>query len=260
MSPDHERFRQARVGAALEVSSLPFFLLVWQVAAMLVAHRLFPTPIEVGAELFRLATAGPLLADLGKTLLRAASGFALAMTIGIALGLVLGRLKVLDRLFSGWVLIGLNLPAIVVAIVFYIWLGLTETALVAAVVVNKAPLVAVTIREGARSFSSDLDELGRALRLTPMRRLRLIYLPQLLPYLLAAARAGMSLIWKIVLVFEVLGSDGGVGYRVSVLFQFFDVTGIVAYTAAFVLVVLVFEYAVLRPSERHLLRWRTHPA
>ena len=227
---------------------------------MVFAHRLFPTPIAVVQELWQLATSGPLLTDLGKTLLRATIAFVIAMALGTALGLVLGRRRWLDRLFSGWLLVGLNLPAIVVAIVLYIWLGLTEVALVTAVVINKVPLVITTIREGVRSFSPDYDELATALRLSPLRRLRLITVPQLMPFILAAARTGLSLIWKTVLVFEVLGSDGGVGYRVSLLFQFFDITGILASTTAFILVVLAFEYGALRPLERRVLQWRMDPA
>jgi len=118
------------------------------------------------------------------------------------------------------------------------------------------PLVITTIREGVKSFSRDYDELGRAFRMPFWRRLRLIFIPQLMPFVLAAARTGLSLVWKIVLVFEVLGSDGGVGYRVSVFFQFFDITGILAYTIAFILVVLALEYGVMRPLERSVLKWR----
>ena len=223
-------------------------------------HRLFPTPIGVAGEMWMLATDGPLLLDMTKTLLRASVAFAVAMALGTALGILLGRRIWLDRLFSGWLLVGLNLPAIVVAIIFYIWLGLTETALVTAVIINKLPLVITTVREGVRSLSPDYDELSSALRLSGIRRLRLVVFPQLLPFILAAARTGLSLIWKIVLVFEVLGSDGGVGYRVSVMFQFFDITGILAYTAAFIMVVLAFEYGALRPLERKVLRWRADQA
>lgn len=240
----------------LGVLSLPLLLVLWQGLALIAANRLFPGPVAVAIELWHLTLSGPLLVDLGKTLGRALSGFAIAMVLGTAIGIALGRVRWADQLFSSWVIIGLNLPAIVVAIIFYIWLGLTDVALVAAVVVNKVPLVATTVREGVRSFSADYDELARALRLPPRRRLVLIAWPQLLPFLLAAARTGLSLIWKIVLVFEVLGSDGGVGYRVSVLFQFFDVTGLLAYTCAFIIVVLAFEYGVLRPLERRVLRWR----
>lgn len=252
--------RRARRLLWTEILSLPLLLVLWQLLAMIFPHRLFPSPLAVGLEIGALAGGGQLLADLGKTLMRAVAGFVAAMALGTALGLLLGRVRWLDRLFSGWLVVGLNLPAIIVAIILYIWLGLTEFALVLAVVLNKTPLVTATIREGVRSFSHDLEELALALRFGLGRRIRLVYLPQLLPFLLAAARTGLSLIWKIVLVFEVLGSDGGVGYRISVFFQFFDITGVLAYTTAFILVVLAFEYLVMRPLEMHLLRWRWAPS
>lgn len=230
--------------------------MLWQILSMIFAHRLFPSPILVAQEMWDAATTGHLLADLGRTLARATTAFIIAMALGTAIGIAFGRLRCIDRLFSGWLLVGLNLPAIVVAIVLYIWLGLTEFALILAVVINKVPLVIATVREGVRSFSADFDELGKAFRMSPLRRLRFIFVPQLMPYSLAAARTGLSLIWKIVLVFEVLGSDGGVGYRVAIMFQFFDIAGILAYTASFILVVLAFEYGALRPLERRMLQWR----
>jgi NitT/TauT family transport system permease protein len=223
---------------------------------MVIAHRYFPTPVAVAAELYDLAVDGQLLSDLGMTLARAAAGFAVAMVLGTAIGIAIGRLRILDQLFAGWLVVGLNLPAIVIAIVLYIWLGLTEFALVLAVVINKTPLVITTVREGVRSFSRDYEELARALRMPFLSRLNHIFVPQLMPFILAAARTGLSLVWKIVLVFEVLGSDGGVGYRVSVFFQFFDVTAILAYTAAFIIVVMILEYGAMRPLEHRVLRWR----
>lgn len=227
---------------------------------MVFPSRLFPTPVAVAIRLGEQLASGKLPSDLGKTLSRAAIAFLVAMLLGTAIGIGLGRSRALDRFFSTWIVVGLNIPAIVVAIVLYIWLGLTETALILAVVINKLPLVITTIREGVRSFSRDYDELARAFRMPFWRRLRLISAPQLMPFVLAAARTGLSLIWKIVLVFEVLGSDGGVGFRISVFFQFFDITSILSYTTAFILVVFAFEYLVLRPLEARVLRWRADPA
>lgn len=223
---------------------------------MIFVNRLFPSPILVVQEMWEAATVGRLMPDLAKTLTRAAIAFAIAMALGTAIGIAFGRMRWVDRLFSGWLLVGLNLPAIVVAIVLYIWMGLNEVSLILAVIVNKVPLVIATVREGVRSFSNDLDELGTVFRMSPLRRLRLIFVPQLAPFVLAAARTGLSLVWKIVLVFEVLGSDGGVGYRIAVMFQFFDIAGILAYTTSFILAVLVFEYGVMRPLEWRVLRWR----
>jgi NitT/TauT family transport system permease protein len=238
------------------VLSLPLLLLIWQGLSMVIVNRLFPSPIAVAGEIWEFATTGRLFEDLAKTLLRAATAFVVSMVIGTAIGIAFGRVRWVDRLFSGWLLVGLNLPAIVIAIVLYIWLGLTEFALILAVTLNKVPLVIATIREGVRSFSADFDELGTVFRMSRLRRLRLIFVPQLTPFALAAARTGLSLIWKIVLVFEVLGSDGGIGYRISIMFQFFNIAGILAYTTSFILVVLAFEYGIMRPLERRVLRWR----
>ena len=172
------------------------------------------------------------------------------------LGALLGWVRAADRLFGAWVIVGLNIPAIVVAIACYIWLGLSEFALILAVVVNKVPLVTVTMREGVRALDHGLAELAAVYRVPFWRRVRRFIVPQLMPYALTAARTGLSLIWKIVLVFEVLGSDGGVGFRVGIFFQTFDMRGILAYTLAFMTVVLAFEYLVMRPLEARVLGWR----
>jgi NitT/TauT family transport system permease protein len=243
-------------GRRLEFLSLPLLLLLWQVAAAVVAHRLFPGPVAVAAELWRLASGGHLLEDLGRTLFRALSGFVLAMVIGSVVGAALGRWSRLDRLFAPWVMVGLNIPAIVVAIACYIWMGLTEFALITAVTINKAPLVMTALREGVRSLSPELAELAAVYRMPFWRRFLKVTLPQLMPFWLTAARTGLSLIWKIVLVFEVLGSDGGVGFRVGLYFQLFDIAAILAYTVAFIAVVLAFEYGVMRPMEQRVLGWR----
>ena len=236
--------------------SLPFLLAIWQLAATLLASRFLPGPFDVAAHVVHLANNQHLAADFGRTLGRAAMGFVAAMVLGTLLGFLLGRSRIADRLFGGWIVVGMNLPAIVVAIICYIWLGLSEFALVLAVVINKTPLVTTTVREGVRNFLAEYDELAEAFRMPLLRRLRLVLLPQLLPFLMAAARTGLSLIWKIVLVFEVLGSDGGVGFRIGIFYQFFDMKGILAYTSVFILVVMAIEHGVLRPLERSILRWR----
>ncbi len=240
----------------LGYASLPLLLLVWQVAAMVAQSRFLPGPALVGAEIWHLVWEGPLVADFAATLTRAMFGFVLAMAIGAALGLALGRTIWADRLFAPWVVVGLNIPAIVVGMICYISLGLSDLALILAVVINKVPLVTTMMREGVRALSADYDELAATFRMPRGRYLRLVLVPQLMPYLLAAARAGLSLVWKMVLVFEVLGSDGGVGFRVGLYFQLFDMTGILAYTCCFIAVILALEYGVLRPVEGRVLQWR----
>jgi len=63
-------------------------------------------------------------------------------------------------------------------------------------------------------------------------------------------------VWKIVLIFEILGSDGGVGFRIGIFFQHFDVADILAYTMAFVACVFAADALLLVPLEHRALKWQ----
>ncbi len=232
-------------------------LAAWQAAAGLVATpRLLPGPAAVAAALVWLVADGQLPLDLGITLLRVAASFALALMVGAAIGIAMGRNRRVDAFFDLWLVLGLNMPALVIIYLCYLWGGLTEAAAVLAVALNKVPNTATILREGARSVDRELLQVAEVLHLPALRRLRQVYLPQLYPYLMAAARSGLSLIWKIVLVAEFVGRSNGVGFRLGLYFEFFDITNILAYSASFIAVMLAVESWGLRPLERRLLRWR----
>jgi NitT/TauT family transport system permease protein len=237
--------------------SLAAFMLIWGVlAAVVAAPNTFPGPLRVWEVTLAEAASGRLFASMGVTLSRVIAAFVIAMGIGVALGLVLGRSRTTDRWLNPWLVILVNLPALVVAVLCYIWIGLNEVAAVAAVVINKVPLVTVMVREGARALRPDLDDMARVFGMRPVDRLRHVVLPQMAPYIAGAARAGLSLIWKIVLVVEFLGRSSGVGFQIHLNFQMFRVEHILAYAFAFVVVMLLIEYLILRPWERHANRWR----
>ena len=236
---------------------LGLFLCVWQVASLFVQSDQLPGPWEVIRSLVHHLLDGDLLYSVLVTLRRVLFAFTLAMIAGVVLGFLMGRYSLIDTMFDGVLILGLNIPALVVIILCYVWFGLVESAAVAAVAINKLPLVAVTVREGVRAIDRQLLQVGDVFRVPLVRRLRNIYLPQLYPYLMAAARSGLSLIWKIVLVVELLGRSDGVGFQLSVFFQFFDIKSILAYTLAFVLVIYTIESVMLRPLEARLTRWRT---
>lgn len=243
--------------ALARAGSLLLLVLLWEAAARLAGDpRLMPGLGTILGELLREARSGELGHHLGVTLLRVGAAFALAMLAGVALGVALGRSPALDRWLDAWVLLLLNVPALVVAALLYVWMGLTEAAAVLAVALNKLPTVVVTMREGARALDPAWAELARAYRLPRGRALRHVVVPQLAPYTLAAARTGLSLIWKIVLVVELLGRSDGVGFRVGLFFQLFDIAGILAYTLAFAAVVQLIEWTALQPLERRVNRWR----
>ena len=243
-------------GFWLRLFSLGLFLLLWAVIAAIADSSLLPGPWEVARNMVVHLREGDLLYHTGVTLTRVAVAFVISMIIGTVIGIFMGHSRTMDTFFDGWLVLGLNVPALVIIILCYIWFGLTEVAVVVAVAINKIPLVVVTVREGARAVDRELLQVAQVYRLSRTRTLFKVYLPQLYPYFMVAARSGLSLIWKIVLVVELLGRSNGVGFQLHSFFQFFDISSILAYTLAFVGVVLFFEMAVLRPLEVRLTRWR----
>lgn len=235
---------------------LLLLLVIWQLGAWLLQSSLLPGPVAVFAGLWHHTVNGDLLYHLGVTLLRVAVSFLLAMLIGVAVGMLMGSRQQWDSWLDGLLILGLNVPALVTIILCYIWFGLTEVAAVLAVAINKIPTVVVAVREGARAIDHDLLAVAKVYRLPRRTAFFKVYLPQLYPYLFGAARNGLALIWKIVLVVELLGRSNGIGFQLHSFFQFFDIESILAYTFAFVLVILAIEALLMRPLENRLNRWR----
>ncbi|MFJ5487379.1 ABC transporter permease [Hansschlegelia beijingensis] len=233
-----------------------FVAVWWAVALLRQDFRLLPTPDLVLDALIAAAKTGALQSNLLITMARVAASFLIAMTLGSALGILLGMSRTADRLLGPWVVLFLNLPALVIIILCYVWFGLIEAAAVAAVAINKIPNVAVTLREGAAALSRDLAEMAAVYRFGRWKTLRHVILPQLSPYFAAAARSGLALVWKIVLVVELLGRPNGVGFELQTAFQLFDVATILAYALAFGLIVQAIELGIIQPWERAVNRWR----
>lgn len=245
---------------AARLLSLGALLALWIAASHFGDARHLPGPVAVFSEMEKAAASGELFAAMGITMARVAAAFLLAMAAGSALGYAMGRRALIDRLADPWIVVLLNLPALVIIVLLYIWAGLNEAAAIAAVALNKLPNATVTIREGARALDPALDEMARVFAFGPWKRLRHVVLPQLAPFIAAATRSGLSLVWKIVLVVELIGRPNGVGFEINEAFQLFDVALLLAYALPFTAAMLIVEALVVQPFERHVSRWRPRPA
>jgi NitT/TauT family transport system permease protein len=244
----------------IRLLSFAMFLATWWIAALVAGGDKLPSPPTVMAAIVAAANSGALFFNLGVTLARVALAFTLAMTLGTAIGYLMGRSRLVDRIGDPWLILLLNLPALVVIVLAYIWAGLTEVAAIAAIAINKLPTAVVTVREGTRALDASLDEMARVFAMPPWKTFRHVILPQLAPYIAAAARSGLALVWKIVLVAELLGRPNGVGFEIGVAFQLFDIPLLLAYSLTFAAVVLTIEAVLVQPFEARLSRWRPRAA
>lgn len=228
--------------------------LLWQGIAWLADSSDFPTLLAVFSSLQFHLYEGEMIANILITLRRVLLSFIIAMVVGGIIGIIMGVNSIVNKLTDSLLIIMLNIPALVTILLCYIWIGLVEAAAIAAVVINKIPTVVVMIREGARAVDNGLLAVAKIYKLSHRNTFFRVFLPQLYPFIIASARSGLSLIWKIVLVVELLGRSDGVGFALNTLFQFFDIAGILAYTLAFVVIIFFIESLIFKPFDKLVAR------
>ena len=236
--------------------SILLLILIWEIASKIINDKIIlPSPSNV-LESIKYHASQDLFHHVYITLFRVFTAFFLAMIIGSAIGIVMGRKKKLDDYFDGWLILALNIPALVTIILCFIWFGLNEVAAILAVTINKIPTVTVILREGTKAIDEKLVEVGKLYNKSRFEITKDILVPQLFPYFISAARSGLALIWKIVLVVELLGRSNGVGFKINEFFSMFDTTSILAYTLVFVLIIMSIEWFLVKPAEKKLTEWR----
>ena len=243
--------------APVVVISLTGLVAVWAAAAWWGADpTILPGPTEVWGVFLQETASGELPHHVLATVRRVALAFVLAMAFGVVIGISMGMNDTLNRWFGAWLVVLLNIPALVVIVLCYLWIGLNEVAAITAVALNKTAMVAVTIREGVHALDPKLKEMSQSYRMSVLARLRHVILPQLWPYLASSTRNGLAIIWKIVLVVEFLGRSDGVGFQIHLYFQLFETGYVLAYALSFVALMLVLEYGVIGVVEERATRWR----
>ncbi|MEM8702545.1 MAG: ABC transporter permease [Pseudomonadota bacterium] len=237
--------------------SLVAFLTSWFLLAAISGDpTVLPSPADLVAPLLEEARTGELFRHMSATILRVIAAFCIAMTVGVCLGLVMGTYPEIDRWLDPWLVVFLNLPALVLVVLCYLWIGRNDVAAIAAVALNKIPGVATVIREGARALDPDLKAMAHVYRVRRAASLQHFVLPQLAPYIAGAARSGLAVIWKVVLVVEFLGRSNGIGFQIHLYFQLFDVAMVLVYSLSFIVFMLAVEWLLVQPAENRVRAWR----
>lgn len=239
-------------------SFLPIFLLIiiWQSASLLANTDVFPSVVDILKSFYEHLVHKDLIFHVAITLKRVLIAFFIAMFLGVVFGIMMGLSSKINLFFDIFLIIGLNIPALVTIIICYIWFGLTDFSAILAVIINKVPIIIVNIREGVKSMDKKYLQLALVYSLSSKDIIKNIYLPQIYPYIMATTRLTISLVWKIVLVVELLGRSDGVGFQIAMFFQDFDITSIFAYSFAFIFIVILIEKMILNPIENRVKKWR----
>lgn len=237
--------------------SLLVFIGVWWVVALFYPPTLIPGPWGVGERMIEIFLEERFFFHFYNTLFRVIISFLLGMTISTAIGIMMGSSDVAEGFFETFVLVGLTVPSLAIAMICLILWGIGNFAAIVAVTVTIVPAITENMWEGTKNLDQELVRMGHAFEVDRWRIISDVVIPQLVPYILAASRFGLSIAWKIVVIVEFLGLGNGIGYNIRQEFGLYSFTGVLAWTLSFTLVMIVLEFGVLKTIENYLTRWRT---
>ena len=189
-------------------------LLSWEIVVRAVAPPYVAKPSTVVLAIPRVMTDPEFLRALGATLAAVTEGLAITIVAGTAIGLLMGRSAIVDRMIRVYIN-GFNaLPMIIVLPLFSLWFGYSGAARIGTIIFAAIFAITMNVADGARSVPREFLEVARSFRSGRWRMLTDIVLPASMPYLLAGFRlaAGRALIGAVVAEFFL--SIGGLGYYI----------------------------------------------
>ena len=237
-----------------QIGSLVFIVAVWAIAADAVDTSALPSPFAVGGSLVDLVATGRAFEPLGNTLGRTIAGFLL----GVFLGTTYGIAAALSRTFAEltrWLLqIAIFTPTLILIFLFLISLGRTNTVVIVLIGLVVMPVVGTYIRDAMGDFDDELTGMARSYKAGLWQRVTGMYLPFLVPPLLAAGRIAFTLAWKVAFLAEIFGFPNGIGWQVKTTYDIYNIQLLLAWLMLFIVVLLVAEQ-LMRLAERTFVKW-----
>jgi NitT/TauT family transport system permease protein len=198
---------------------------------------------------------GELINNFAATLTRIFIGFGLSFLAGSLIGLF-AQNRWLDNFFRDAVVVSLTSPGLVWALTGLIIWGFKPMGWIFAIFMTTFALVSTNLSEGVRALPKDLLDMSKAFGVSAIDRQRHIVLPHLAPYLFTAVRFGFSIAWKVTVLTEVFSSNEGIGFKMRVSSQVFQLDEFFAWVLSFFVFVLFMEKVVLQKFEDRYFRWR----
>jgi NitT/TauT family transport system permease protein len=241
-------WRNRLIGAA----SVALLVALWQAVSSLIGLEIIlPGPAATFARLGLLLASPGFVADVAATVTRGLVGFGISAGAALALGVAAGRSTTVFVALQPLVALLRATPVMSVILLAMIWFR-TEGMPVFVAFLMCFPVLYGNVVEGIRSLDRDLVDMAHVFRVRRPRILASLYLPAILPYLVAGFSSTLGLSWKVVVAAEVLAQPGhAIGTRLQDSRVMLDTSGVLAWTAVALLLSAATE-GLLRVAARRL--------
>jgi sulfonate transport system permease protein len=234
-------------------------VLLWETAARVgfIAPQVLPAPSSVLETAVNLARNGDLFVHLGVSLLRAAGGFVIGGTLGLALGVIVGFSPLAQALLDRSVQMVRAVPFLAMLPLVIVWFGVGEVAKIFLVALAVLFPIYINTMLGIRQIDPKLMELGRVVGLERAAIVRRIILPGAMPSILTGVRYALAHAWLALVIAETLATTKGIGFLAMDAREFLN-TNVIILTMIIYAIIGVVADALVRLLEGRFLSWHAN--
>jgi ABC-type nitrate/sulfonate/bicarbonate transport system permease component len=236
---------------------LPFAVVAaaWQFASLFFPPFLFPSLVDVFWRFLSIVGDWSQFSDVVATVLRILAGLAGAFVIGALFAVMMARSRAVHDFLSPILTLFQGIPALSWVVFAIIWFHGIEPRIFFIMVMTTLPAFSFQILGALQAMSRDLTEMVMSFRPTRLKLFRSMIIPAVLPDILTAWKVNLGNASRVVVVAELVGATGGVGYELLQQQQVFDMVGALAWTLQLVFFVLIVQ-AILTLIETVAFRYR----
>ena len=234
-------------------------VLLWEAAARLglISPQVLPAPSSVFATAANMTQNGELFIHLGVSLLRAAAGFVIGGSIGLALGVLVGFSPFAQALLDRPIQMIRAVPFLAMLPLVIVWFGVGEVAKIFLVALAVLFPIYINTMLGIRQIDPKLMELARVIGMSRAGVVRRIVIPGAMPSILTGVRYALAHAWLALVIAETLATTQGIGFLAMDAREFLN-TNVILLTIIIYAIIGVVADALVRMLESRLLSWHAN--
>lgn len=235
-------------------------LMVWQSIPLWYAMPramtlFFTTPSRIAATFYELLASGELEKHFYISAVAFLAGLGLSIVIGLPLGLLMGRSQLLDAVLDPYVTSFNATPRIVWLPLLILWFGIGIWSKIVIVFAGAVFPLLINTYAGVKNVNQVLVNVVRSFGASEWQLMKIVVLPNSLPYIIVGLRLAIGRAILGVVVGEFFGSSQGLGYMIASAASNYKVDVVFVGVAIFMVLSVILTMAV-KQVESRLASWR----
>lgn len=215
-----------------------------------------PSPVGVAERFVELVQDGTLGAATVNSLIRGVSGYAIAVLIGVTLGLLIHQFKYLQKNLKPIVLGVQTLPSVCWVPFSILWFGLTTQAILFVVVMGAAFSIAISVDNAIKNIQPIYVRAALTMGASKKQLYTRVVFPAALPELVSGLKQGWSFAWRALMAGEVMTTSIGLGQTLITGRDLADINQVMLVMLVIVIIGILIDKCIFSVIEKHLLKKR----